>query len=74
VVAGVALALFVVLAPHGSGPVRMAMTGSALEDIDLFSDSDAVSLNGDQDVDYDFYEWAAGEGEASGGSTPAIGS
>jgi len=71
-VAGVVLALFVVLAPHGSGPSLVANSGPALEDVDMFSDSDAVSLNGDQDVDYDFYEWAAEE--ASGSSTSAIGS
>jgi len=71
-VAGVVLALFVVLAPHGAGPARVAMSAPALEDIDLLTDSDALPLNGDQDVDYDFYEWAANE--ASGGSAPAIGS
>jgi len=70
--AGVVLALFVVLMPHGSGTSHVAMVGSALEDIDMLSDSDALPLNGDQDVDYDFYEWAAGE--ASGSPTSAIGS
>jgi len=70
-VAGVALALFVVLAPHGAG-TRVVMAGPALEDIDLLTDSDALPLNSDQDVDDDFYEWAAGE--AASGSAPAIGS
>ena len=73
-VAGVVLALFVVLAPHGTGtaPVRMAMAGPALEDIEMLTDSDGLSLNGDQDVDFDFYEWAANE--AAGGSASALGS
>lgn len=72
-VAGVVLALFVVLTPHGAGTSHVASAaGPALEDMDMFSDSDALPLNGDQDVDYDFYEWAAGE--ASGSPTSAIGS
>jgi hypothetical protein len=68
--AGVVLALFVVLAPHGTGPARVATVGAALEDIDMLTDSDALPLNSDQDVDDDFYEWAAEE--AAGGSGPAI--
>jgi hypothetical protein len=73
-VAGVVLALFVVLAPHGSGngTARLASAGPSMEDIDLLTDSDALPLNGDKDVDYDFYEWAADE--AAGASTPAVGS
>jgi ferric-dicitrate binding protein FerR (iron transport regulator) len=71
--AAVVLAVFVVLAPHGTGtPARIAMNGAQFEDIDMLTDSDAVSLNGDQDVDYDFYEWAAGE--AAGNSGPTVGS
>ena len=71
--AGVVLALFVVLAPHGtSTPVRVANSSAQFEDMDLLTDTDAVSLNGDQDVDYDFYEWAANE--AAGGSSAVEGS
>jgi hypothetical protein len=70
--AGVVLALFVVWVPHGSGTLRVAMSGTQLEDIDLLTDSDAVTLNGDQDVDYDFYEWAAHE--ANGNSSLVVGS
>ena len=66
--AGVVLALFVVLAPHGSSNVG----GPSMEDIDMLSDTEALPLNGDQDVDYDFYEWAADE--AAGASSPAVGS
>jgi hypothetical protein len=72
--AGVALALFVVLTPHGSnsGATRIALAGPPIEDIDMLTDSEALPLNGDQDVDYDFYEWAAEE--ASGAQGPAVGS
>jgi hypothetical protein len=73
-VAGVVLALFVVLVPHGSSntTARLALAGSPIEDIDMLTDSDALPLNGDQDVDFDFYEWAAEE--ANGASTPTVGS
>jgi hypothetical protein len=66
-VAGVVLALFIVFVPHGTRPASPAW-----EDVEMLSDSDAVPLNGDQDVDYDFYEWAANE--ASGAPTSPIGS
>ena len=74
-VAGVVLALFVVLVPHGSSNnmARLAMAGPPIiEDIDMLTDSDALPLNGDQDVDFDFYEWAAEE--ANGASAPTVGS
>jgi hypothetical protein len=69
--AGVVLALFVVLAPHGSSNNA---GGPSMEDvdIDMLADSEALPLTGDQDVDYDFYEWAAEE--AAGASSPAVGS
>ncbi len=72
--ASVVVALFVTLTPHGAvTPTRVASTNaSSLEDLDMFSDADGISLNGDQDVDFDFYEWAADE--ASGGSTSSMGS
>jgi hypothetical protein len=72
--AGVVLALFVVLAPHGSSnsTARLALAGPPMEYVDMLTDSDALPLNGDQDVDYDFYEWAAEE--AAGASSPAVGS
>lgn len=71
--AGVVLALFLVLVPHGtSTPVRVASSSAQFEDMDLLTDSEAVSLNDDQDVDYDFYEWAANE--ATGSSSAVEGS
>jgi hypothetical protein len=77
-----ALALLVVYVPHwrdgadnplanvGLGNAGLATSG--LEDIELLTDIDAVPLNGDQDVDDDFYEWAADE--AAGATAPAVGS
>jgi hypothetical protein len=37
----------------------------------MLADSDGVQLGGDQDLDNDFYEWAAGE--ANGGGAPSVG-
>jgi hypothetical protein len=67
-----ALALLIVYVPHGRSPLENPVPGAGLEDIELLSDTDAVPLNGDQDVDYDFYEWAAAE--AAGAAGPAVGS
>jgi len=71
--ASVVVALFVALAPHGTTtPARVALTNPSMEDIDMLTDSDGMSLNGDQDVDFDFYEWAADE--ASNGPASSMGS
>jgi hypothetical protein len=66
------LALLIVYMPAGRGPLEGTLANAGLEDIELLSDNDAVPLNGDQDVDYDFYEWAATE--AAGSAAPAVGS
>jgi hypothetical protein len=50
---------------------RIRSPGAGLEDIELLTDTDAVPLNGDQEVDYDFYEWAAAE--AAGAAAPRSG-
>jgi len=67
-----ALALLVLYVPHGRGLSENPVANAGLEDIELLTDNDAVPLNGDQDVDYDFYEWAANE--ADGASASAVGS
>ena len=67
-----ALALLVVYVPHMRHAAENPMANAGLEDIELLTDSDAVPLNGDQDVDDDFYEWAADE--AAGATAPAVGS
>jgi hypothetical protein len=66
------LALLIVYVPHSRSPLENPVPGAGLEDIELLTDTDAVPLNGDQDVDYDFYEWAAAE--AAGAAGPAVGS
>jgi hypothetical protein len=68
----VALALLIVYVPYGHRSLENSVPGAGLEDIELLTDTDAVPLNGDQDVDYDFYEWAAAE--AAGAAGPAVGS
>ena len=70
--AAAVLALLVVYVPYGRGPSENPVANAGLEDIELLTDNDAVPLNGDQDVDYDFYEWAADE--ADGTTASAVGS
>ncbi len=72
-----ALALLVVYLPimrdGAQNPLGNAgLANAGLEDIELLTDNDAVPLNGDQDMDDDFYEWAADE--AAGATAPAVGS
>jgi hypothetical protein len=70
--AAAVLALLIVYVPYGHTPLENPVAGGGLEDIELLTDNDAVPLNGDQDVDYDFYEWAATE--AAGATASAVGS
>jgi len=68
-VATAALALFVVLAPHRSTPPIMPVANDALEDIDLLASD--VPLNGVQGVNNnnnEFYEWAADEASSGLGA------
>jgi len=69
--AATALALLVVFIPGGKPALETPVANAGFEDMELLSDSDAVPLNGDQDVDYDFYEWAAGE--AAGTPASSVG-
>lgn len=64
------LAVLFLVGPHGEGPVNV-LASAAPEDLEMLADSDAVQLGRDDDVDYDFYEWAVSE--AKGGSAPSIG-
>ena len=66
------LALLVLYVPSGRGPADNPIANAGLEDIELLTDNDAVLLNGDAEVDYDFYEWAAEE--ADGSAASAVGS
>ena len=67
-----ALGLLVLYLPHGRGLGENPVANAGMEDIELLTDNDAVPLNGDQDVDYDFYEWAAEE--AAGATAATLGS
>ena len=69
-----AVALLVMFVPHAlQAPVNPLANG-ALEDLDVLASD--VPLSADQDVDYDFYEWAVGEanhGAAAGAGSGAAG-
>jgi hypothetical protein len=69
--AAVVAVMFVVM-PHGENPAVNPLVGATPEDFEMLADSEAVQLGPDDEVDYDFYEWAASE--ATGASAPSIGS
>lgn len=73
-VAAAALALLVVLGPHRTRPAAVPVANGALEDIDLLSSD--VPLNVDQDVNYEFYEWAVDEANSAprAGARAGVGS
>lgn len=62
-----ALALLVMFRPHVHSAVNPISNG-ALEDLDLLASD--VPLTGDQDMDYEFYEWAVDQAEHGASSTP----
>jgi len=67
-----AAAVLVVLftgVPRGESPVVNPLASAAPEDLEILADSDAVQLTRDQDLDYDFYEWAVGEAKDAGASS-----
>ena len=63
-----ALALLVVFVPHAHRPVTAPGLNTSIEDIDLLTSD--VPLTADQDVDFEFYEWAVDAAD-NGGSAPA---
>jgi len=69
VLAAAAAVLFLAV-PHGKGPVS-PLANAPPEDLEMLADSDAVQLGREDDVDYDFYEWAVGE--AKGAGAPSVG-
>jgi hypothetical protein len=72
--AAATLAVLFMVGPRGESPGANVLATAGPEDLEMLADSDAVQLvqlGRDEDVDYDFYEWAASE--AKGGSAPAIG-
>jgi len=69
--AAASLAVLFLLGPRGENPAANVLASAGPEDLEMLVDSDAVQLGRDEDVDYDFYEWAASE--AKGGSAPSVG-
>lgn len=63
-----AVALLVVFMPHRMQSPINPVSNSALEDLDLLASD--VPLNADQDMDYDFYEWAVDQAEHGASSAP----
>jgi hypothetical protein len=69
VAAAAAIALLVVFVPHGARGPLSPVSNVALEDIDLLSSD--LPLNADQDMDYDFYEWAVAQADHPAAATPS---
>jgi len=69
--AAAVLAVLLLIAPHGEHPAVSPLAIAMPEDLELLADGDALQLSKDQDLDADFYEWAAGE--AQGAAAPSLG-
>jgi Protein of unknown function (DUF3619) len=57
--------------PRSESPAVNPLASAAPEDLEMLADSDGVQLSREQDVDYDFYEWAVSE--AKGAGAPSVG-
>ncbi|HEY3809461.1 MAG TPA: hypothetical protein VGL50_05935 [Steroidobacteraceae bacterium] len=66
--AAAVLAVMFLGMPHGESPAPLPLANATPEDLEMLADSDAVQLGRDDDVDYDFYEWAVGEAKGTGTS------
>ena len=69
-VAAVFAVLFTVM-PRSESPALNPLVSATPEDLEMLADSDGVQLSREQDVDYDFYEWAVSE--AKGGAASSVG-
>jgi hypothetical protein len=69
VAAAAALALVVVFVPHGARAPFSPASNVAVEDIDLLTSD--LPLNADQDMDYDFYEWAVAQADNPAAAQPS---
>jgi hypothetical protein len=72
--AAVALVALLVLVPHGGSAPVAALAGGPIDDLALLAETDAVPLSEDQDIDYDFYEWAVNEADSDTEAAPSVGS
>ncbi len=68
-VAAAVLAVLFMLGPRGDNPSLNALANASPDDLEMLADSDGVQLSRDQDLDYDFYEWAVSEARDS----PSVG-
>jgi hypothetical protein len=57
--------------PRSESPALNPLSSAAPEDLEMLADSEGVQLSGDQDMDYEFYEWAVSE--AKGAAAPSVG-
>jgi len=69
--AAAVLVVVFLVGPHGENPAANVLANATPEDIEMLADSDAVQLGREDDVDYDFYEWAVDE--AKGANAPSMG-
>jgi hypothetical protein len=69
--AAAVLAVVFLVGPQGENPAPSLLTNAAPEDLEMLTDSDAVQLGREGEVDYDFYEWAVQE--AQGANAPSMG-
>jgi len=64
------LSVLLVVGQSGSPPMLPAANSGAADDIELLADADGLALAQEQDVDYEFYEWAVGSArDAAPGGT-----
>jgi hypothetical protein len=61
--AAAVLALVLIIMPRGENSAANPLAGATPEDLAILADNDALQLGKEQDVDADFYEWAAGEAQ-----------
>jgi hypothetical protein len=71
VAAAAALALLVVFVPHGARTSFSPVSNVALEDMDLLTSDLPLNADQDQDMDYDFYEWAVAQTDHPAATQPS---
>jgi hypothetical protein len=62
--AAAVLAMVLIFGRDPATPVPQLAAGSGTEDLELLADTDALAIAQEQDVDYDFYEWAVSAADA----------
>jgi hypothetical protein len=67
--AAAVVALLLLVAPHHEAGTASPFASASPEDLALLADSDALQIGSEQDMDADFYEWAAGEADLAPSSS-----